>query len=47
MAKSLAVLKEQLSFRPDIKLKKSELNVTTKEKAIFLLMDYDKRNPEK
>ena len=44
---SLPVLKEQLSFRPDIKLNKSELNVITNEKAIFLLMDYDKRNPEK
>ena len=44
---SLAVLKEQISFRPDIKIKKSELNVITKAKAIFLLMDYDKRNPEK
>ena len=44
---SLPVLKEQISFRPDIKLKKSELNVVTNEKAIFLLMDYDKRNPEK
>ena len=44
---SLAVLKEQLRFRPDIKMKKSEINGITKSHAIYLLTSYDKQNPEK
>ena len=40
---SLAVLKEQLRFRPDIKLKKSEINAITKNHAILLLSSFDKQ----
>jgi hypothetical protein len=39
---TLEVLKEQLRFRPDIKLKKSEINAITKNHAILLLTSFDK-----
>ena len=44
---SLEVLKEQLRFRPGLKMKKSEINGITKSHAIYLLTSYDKQNPEK
>ena len=39
---SIKVLREQLRFRPELKLKSSEIDVITKDRAIFLLWDHDR-----
>ena len=38
------VVKEQLRLRPEIKLKKSEIELISKDRAIALLMNYDKKH---
>lgn len=40
----LTTIKEQIKLRPEIKLKLSEINALTKDKAIWLICDYD--NPK-
>ena len=40
----LTTIKEQIKLRPEIKLKLSEINALTKDKAIWLISDYD--NPK-
>jgi len=41
------VVKEQLRLRPEIKLKKSEIELISKDRAIALLMNYDKKHSNK
>jgi hypothetical protein len=38
------VLKEQLRLRPEIKLKKSEIELISKDRAVAFLMNYDKKH---
>ena len=41
------VLTEHLRLRPDIKLKKSEIELMSKDRAIAFLMNYDKKHSNK
>ena len=44
---SLKVLKEQILFRPDIELTKTEFGQLTKTRALILIRNHDKKHPPK
>jgi hypothetical protein len=40
-------LKDQITYRPEIKLSRTEIHNLTKPRAIYLIREYDKNNPKK
>ena len=46
MREGIKFLKEQIAHRPGIKLSKTELHDLTKERAVYLIRDYDRTHPK-
>ena len=46
MREGIKFLKEQITHRPGIKLSKTELHDLTKERAVYLIREYDRTHPK-